>query len=284
MLESILYEQDNIFNQANKINSVKLYTGQVNPALIAKGFDSESTDPEAVLDLMNDGAFIGKVLEKTVLGRLKGMGYNIEALGKNAPYDLKYTLKNASDEVEEGQIEVRVIGKTGVDLSPSSTRGANRKKDAIKTLDKIEGSKYYILVDIRNLKVENGPSNYDVYLVLSSYLSSLFKGNKLGKYGNTKSATAIDSLLKGNLTPNTVEEYEELIANLKSELETPQTPYPKRTVLRLLKQYTKELEKLNLVHSSLKREKPSEVEDLGNLRLVAEYRYRHGLTVLTMAE
>ena len=153
MLESILFEQNNAFAQAKKINSVKLYTGEINPTLIAKGFDEESEDPEAVLELMQDGAFIGKILEKTVLNRLKRMNFDVQGLGKNAPYDLKYSLKLADDQIEQGNIEVRVIGKTGVDLSPSSTRGAQRKRDAVKTQQKIEGSKYYILVDIRKDKI-----------------------------------------------------------------------------------------------------------------------------------
>lgn len=292
MLESILFqENDTAFDQAKKINSVKLYTGQITPALIAKGFDSEMDDPESVLDLMSDGAFIGKILEKTVLNRLRKMNIDVEGLGKNAPYDVKYTLKNADDQIEQGNIEIRVIGKTGVDLSPSSTRGAQRKRDASKTQNKIDGSNYYILVDIRKVKAESSPSSYDVYLVLSSYLSNLFKGGKLGKYGGTKNTKAIDLLLKGQLSPNTIEEFEELIVMLKNELTNPQTIYPKRAVQQLLKQYTKEIEKLKAIKSSLT---PTEDGDVSlslpptgpdePLRLVAEYHYRQGSLVLTMVE
>lgn len=291
MLESILFEQDNAFAQAKKINSVKLYTGEINPTLIAKGFDEESEDPEAVLELMQDGAFIGKILEKTVLNRLKRMNFDVQGLGKNAPYDLKYSLKLADDQIEQGNIEVRVIGKTGVDLSPSSTRGAQRKKDAVKTQQKIEGSKYYILVDIRKIKSEVMPSTYDVYLVLSDYLANLFKGGKLGKYGGTKNAQAIDLLLKGKLSPNSIEEFEELIVLLQDELKNPQTIYPKRAVLKLINQYQKELIKLKDIKSSLdvaSQEPSVSVDDPqnppDNLRLVAEYRYRQGVLALTMAE
>jgi hypothetical protein len=291
MLESILFEQDNAFAQAKKINSVKLYTGEINPTLIAKGFDEESGDPEAVLDLMQDGAFIGKILEKTVLNRLKKMNFDVQGLGKNAPYDLKYSLKLADDQMEQGNIEVRVIGKTGVDLSPSSTRGAQRKRDAVKTQQKIEGSKYYILVDIRKIKSEIMPSTYDVYLVLSDYLANLFKGGKLGKYGGTKNAQAIDLLLKGKLSPNSIEEFEELIVLLQDELKNPQTIYPRRAVLKLINQYQKELIKLKDIKSSLDvaSQEPSPSVDApqnppDNLRLVAEYRYRQGALVLTMAE
>ncbi len=291
MLESILFEQNNAFAQAKKINSVKLYTGEINPTLIAKGFDEESEDPEAVLELMQDGAFIGKILEKTVLNRLKRMNFDVQGLGKNAPYDLKYSLKLADDQIEQGNIEVRVIGKTGVDLSPSSTRGAQRKKDAVKTQQKIEGSKYYILVDIRKIKSEVMPSTYDVYLVLSDYLANLFKGGKLGKYGGTKNAQAIDLLLKGKLSPNSIEEFEELIVLLQDELKNPQTIYPKRAVLKLINQYQKELIKLKDIKSSLdvaSQEPSVSVDDPqnppDNLRLVAEYRYRQGVLALTMAE
>lgn len=291
MLESILFEQDNAFAQAKKINSVKLYTGEINPTLIAKGFDEESEDPEAVLELMQDGAFIGKILEKTVLNRLKRMNFDVQGLGKNAPYDLKYSLKLADDQIEQGNIEVRVIGKTGVDLSPSSTRGAQRKRDAVKTQQKIEGSKYYILVDIRKIKSEVMPSTYDVYLVLSDYLANLFKGGKLGKYGGTKNAQAIDLLLKGKLSPNSIEEFEELIVLLQDELKNPQTIYPKRAVLKLINQYQKELIKLKDIKSSLdvaSQEPSVSVDDPqnppDNLRLVAEYRYRQGVLALTMAE
>lgn len=291
MLESILFEQNNAFAQAKKINSVKLYTGEINPTLIAKGFDEESEDPEAVLELMQDGAFIGKILEKTVLNRLKRMNFDVQGLGKNAPYDLKYSLKLADDQIEQGNIEVRVIGKTGVDLSPSSTRGAQRKRDAVKTQQKIEGSKYYILVDIRKIKSEVMPSSYDVYLVLSDYLANLFKGGKLGKYGGTKNAQAIDLLLKGKLSPNSIEEFEELIVLLQDELKNPQTIYPKRAVLKLINQYQKELIKLKDIKSSLdvaSQEPSVSVDDPqnppDNLRLVAEYRYRQGVLALTMAE
>ncbi len=291
MLESILFEQNNAFAQAKKINSVKLYTGEINPTLIAKGFDEESEDPEAVLELMQDGAFIGKILEKTVLNRLKRMNFDVQGLGKNAPYDLKYSLKLADDQIEQGNIEVRVIGKTGVDLSPSSTRGAQRKRDAVKTQQKIEGSKYYILVDIRKIKSEVMPSTYDVYLVLSDYLANLFKGGKLGKYGGTKNAQAIDLLLKGKLSPNSIEEFEELIVLLQDELKNPQTIYPKRAVLKLINQYQKELIKLKDIKSSLdvaSQEPSVSVDDPqnppDNLRLVAEYRYRQGVLALTMAE
>ena len=183
--------------------------------------------------------------------------------------------------MEQGTIEVRVIGKTGVDLSPSSTRGAQRKRDPLKTKEKIAGSNYYILVDIRKIKSDVSPSSYDVYLVLSTYLANLFQGGKLGKYGGTKNSKVIDLLLTGKLSPDTVEEFEELIKLLNDELKNPQTIYPKKAVMKLLKQYSKELEHLKGIKSSLN---PGQAPETQDLRLVAEYRYRQELLDLAMVE
>jgi hypothetical protein len=247
MLESILFERsefssqiNNIFTQAKIDNVIKLYTGKINPLLIAKGFDEENDNPKTISDLLEDGAFLGKVLEKTVLNRLKKMNLDVESLGRNAPYDLKYRIiDDVSKEIKEGNIEIRVFGKNGVYLGPSSTKGAKRLGDFEKTQKKIEGADFYILINIRNI---TNSLTYDVYLVVSTYLADMLKNNKIGKYGRIESYEYALLLLNKKANPKTIEEFEDTISYLKDRLNDPEVN--KNSIKNLIKKYEKELQYL----------------------------------------
>lgn len=250
-LKTLLFEDSSIFTKAPEVKSLKLYSSQINPLLIAKGFDPSIDDPDAIKDVMKDGAFIGKIIEKTVLEHLKKIGVNASGLGKNAPYDIRYILNDIEKEIKkEGNIEVRVIGKTGINLAPSSTKGSGRVSSPEKTKEKIGGSDYYILVDIREINEEGG--TYSVYLVISTYLEKLYKGGHLGKYGSSKSAKIIDQILSGKLEPDTEESLMELISNIDIELKNNDLGLNKRQIQQLISlknQYNKSLERIRNINS-----------------------------------
>jgi hypothetical protein len=174
---------------------------------------------------MRDGGFLGKLLEHAILEKLKSGGLESKSTTRGSDYDIEYKL---SDMAKSGNIEVRVItNASGMNLQPSSTQGAGRKTDPIKTNAKIAGSDFYIFADIR--KILSGQSDsYSVYLVSSSYLEDLFKSGTLGKDGRTKAGDKINNILNQEVKPEdkfkNIAKIDKTIQTAKKGLENPALP------------------------------------------------------------